>query len=42
MYQEKKLLVVDDEIGFHALFRYLLEPRGYFVNCVSNGLADTP
>jgi len=32
-----EILVADDEPGFRALFRYLLEPRGYNVSTANDG-----
>lgn len=37
MSKEKIVLVVDDEPGFHALFRYLLEPLGVKVCSAHDG-----
>ena len=34
----RKILVVDDEIGFRQMFTFLLEPLGFEVTCVENGL----
>ena len=33
----KKVLVVDDEQGYLDLYRYLMEPMGIEVVCVTNG-----
>jgi DNA-binding NtrC family response regulator len=35
---EKNILVVDDEEGFHELFRFLLEPMGFVVHSAHDGL----
>lgn len=35
----RRILVADDEPGFRALFRYMLEPRGYTVSTVDDGEA---
>lgn len=32
-----RILVVDDEPGYHDLFTYILEPAGMKVTCVSSG-----
>ena len=33
----KRILVVDDELGFHDLFRYVLEPAGFTVRTAVDG-----
>lgn len=33
----KMILVADDEPGFHALFRMLLEPKGFTVSSANDG-----
>ncbi len=35
---KKEILVADDELGFHTLFRYLLEPKGFHVVSAHDGL----
>lgn len=35
---ERHILVVDDEQGFHDLFRFILEPLGFKVSSAYNGL----
>lgn len=37
METKKTVLVADDEPGFRALFKYMLEPRGFIVEAVENG-----
>lgn len=34
----KTILLVDDEAGFHDLFRYMLAPLGYIVHVAHDGL----
>lgn len=34
---EKRVLVVDDEPGFHDLFRFVLEPLGFAVSSAYDG-----
>ncbi|HAF95323.1 MAG: hypothetical protein A2X34_02090 [Elusimicrobia bacterium GWC2_51_8] len=36
--KEKHILIVDDEPGFHELFRFILEPLGFTVSSAYNGL----
>ena len=34
---KKEILVADDEAGFRALFKYMLEPKGFIVSTVNDG-----
>lgn len=36
--KKKRILVVDDEVGFQDVFRYLLEPLGFAVHTTQNGM----
>jgi len=35
---ESEILVVDDERGFHDLFRFILEPMGFSVSSAYDGI----
>jgi len=35
--EKKEILVADDEAGFRALFKFMLEPRGFIVSTVNDG-----
>jgi CheY-like chemotaxis protein len=35
---ERNILIVDDEQGFHDLFRFILEPLGFTVSSAYNGV----
>ncbi|HAH31444.1 MAG TPA: response regulator [Elusimicrobia bacterium] len=35
---ERHILIVDDEQGFHDLFRFILEPLGFTISSAYNGL----
>lgn len=35
---ERHILIVDDEQGFHDLFRFILEPLGFTVSSAYNGV----
>ncbi|MBI3549498.1 MAG: response regulator [Elusimicrobia bacterium] len=37
--EKKEVLLIDDEPGFHELFRYLLEPLGIAILSAHDGLA---